>query len=43
MSDIEIKIILTDDHTVMRKGLHTLIDNHSGLTVVGEADNGRML
>lgn len=42
MSGMKIKIILADDHTVMRKGLCTLIDNHPGFTVVGEADNGRM-
>ncbi len=32
-----IRIMLVDDHTVMRLGLRLLIENQQGLTVVGEA------
>jgi two-component system, NarL family, nitrate/nitrite response regulator NarL len=32
-----IRILLIDDHTVMRLGLRVLIENQPGLTVVGEA------
>ena len=32
-----IRILLIDDHTVMRLGLRVLIENQQGLTVVGEA------
>ena len=32
-----IKILLVDDHEVVRQGLHSLIDQHEDLTVVGQA------
>jgi DNA-binding NarL/FixJ family response regulator len=32
-----IRVLLIDDHTVMRLGLRVLIENRQGLTVVGEA------
>ena len=32
-----LKIIIVDDHEVVRLGLHTLLDRHSDFTVVGEA------
>jgi DNA-binding NarL/FixJ family response regulator len=32
-----IRVLLIDDHVVMRKGLRMLIENQSGLRVVGEA------
>ena len=35
------KILLTDDHRMMREGLRSLISKQPGLEVVGEADNGR--
>lgn len=35
-----IKIILADDHALVRTGLKRLIDDVEGLSVVGEADNG---
>jgi two-component system nitrate/nitrite response regulator NarL len=34
-----IRIMLVDDHTVVRTGLRMLIESHSGLAVVGEAAN----
>ena len=35
-----IKVLLADDHSVMRMGLATLIGSDPGMTVVGEAVNG---
>ena len=35
-----IKIILADDHALVRTGLRRLLDDVDGLTVIGEADNG---
>jgi len=36
-----IRILLADDHTVMRRGLRLLLEGHPGFTVVSEADDGR--
>ena len=36
----QIRILLADDHAVLRAGLRLLIDNQSIMTVVGEAGNG---
>jgi len=36
-----IRILLADDHTVMRNGLHLLLERQPNLTVVGEASDGR--
>jgi DNA-binding NarL/FixJ family response regulator len=36
-----IRILLADDHTVMRRGLRLLLDSHSGFKVVAEASDGR--
>jgi DNA-binding NarL/FixJ family response regulator len=35
-----IRILLADDHTVMRQGLSLLLGRQEGLTIVGEASNG---
>lgn len=35
-----IRVILADDHAVLRSGLRLLIDNQPDLTVVGEAGDG---
>ncbi len=35
-----IKIILADDHALVRTGLRRLLDDVENLTVVGESDNG---
>lgn len=35
-----IKIILADDHALVRTGLKRLLDDVDGLSVIGEADNG---
>jgi two-component system, NarL family, response regulator NreC len=36
-----IRILLADDHTVVRKGLRLLLENQPGLTVIAEAADGR--
>ena len=36
-----IRILLADDHTVVRKGLRLLLESHADLLVVAEAANGR--
>lgn len=36
-----INIILADDHALVRTGLKRLIDDVEGLSIVGEAENGR--
>jgi DNA-binding NarL/FixJ family response regulator len=36
-----IKILLADDHTIVRQGLKLILAAHSDLEVVGEAANGR--
>jgi two-component system NarL family response regulator len=37
----KIRVLLADDHPVVRTGLTTLIDGQSDMTVVGAAENGR--
>jgi DNA-binding NarL/FixJ family response regulator len=32
-----IRLLLVDDHEVVRVGLQTVLHNHQGITVVGEA------
>jgi DNA-binding NarL/FixJ family response regulator len=36
-----IRILLADDHTVVRKGLVLLLESHSGFKVIAEAADGR--
>jgi two-component system response regulator NreC len=36
-----IRILLADDHTVVRKGLRMLLENQEGFTVVADASDGR--
>lgn len=36
-----IKVILADDHTVVRAGIRTMLTSLGGIEVVGEASNGR--
>ncbi len=36
-----IRILLADDHTLFRKGIHTLLEQMQGIEVVGEAANGQ--
>lgn len=41
MTDRPIKILLADDHTIVRQGLAKLLEAESNLEVVGEAQDGR--
>lgn len=36
-----IRILLADDHTVVRKGLRLLLESHAGFKVIADAENGR--
>jgi DNA-binding NarL/FixJ family response regulator len=38
---VNIKVLLADDHRVFREGLRSLLEKAPGLSVVGEAENGR--
>ena len=37
----KLRIVLADDHTVVRSGLRALLERHPNFEVVGEAENGR--
>ena len=37
----QIRILLADDHTVMRRGLRLLLESHPQFGVVAEASDGR--
>lgn len=37
----KLRIILADDHTVVRSGLRALLERHNNFEIVGEAENGR--
>ena len=36
----ELRVLLVDDHDLFRTGLRNLLEEHGGLTVLGEAANG---
>ena len=36
----DIRVLIVDDHPIVRKGIRNLLDPASGITVVGEASNG---
>lgn len=38
---MNIRLLLADDHQMMREGLKALIEKEPGMTVVGEAENGK--
>lgn len=40
LKDNVIKIFIADDHEVVRRGLRTILSEHSDLSIVGEATNG---
>ncbi|KPK12714.1 MAG: hypothetical protein AMJ56_04650 [Anaerolineae bacterium SG8_19] len=37
----EIRVLLAEDHTIVRKGLRALLEDAKGIEVVDEAENGR--
>ncbi len=37
-----IRVLVADDHTLMRQGIRALLEDESDITVVGEAENGRV-
>ena len=37
---MNIRILLADDHRILREGLRSLLAQHPDITVVGEASNG---
>ncbi len=37
----KIKVLLAEDHTIVRKGIRSLLDAEANITVVGEAEDGR--
>ena len=39
-NDRNIRVLLADDHAVLRKGLLALMTEYGGIEVVGEAENG---
>ena len=36
-----IRVVIADDHALVRRSLHALLDKESDITVVGEAQNGK--
>ncbi len=38
---MSIRILLADDHTLLREGLHALIDEQPDMTVIAKAEDGR--
>ena len=37
----KIRILLVDDHTILRSGVRALLETEPGLSVIGEAEDGR--
>ncbi len=38
---MSIRIVIADDHRIIREGIRTLLNGEAGIEVVGEAENGR--
>ncbi|TLY30959.1 MAG: response regulator transcription factor [Ignavibacteria bacterium] len=36
-----VRILLADDHKLVREGLRSILENELGMTIVGQAENGR--
>ncbi len=41
--DESIKVLVADDHEIVRQGLKTIISEHSDLSIAGEAENGNQV
>ncbi len=39
---MSIRIIIADDHRIIREGIRTLLNHENGIDVIAEAENGRM-
>ncbi len=39
---MSIKVLLVDDHQIIRQGLRVMLEKEHDITIVGEAENGRM-
>ena len=37
---IQIRLLVVDDHQLVRKGIRSLLINHPDIEIVGEAENG---
>ncbi len=37
-----IKVLIVDDHSVVRQGIRSLLSNYEEIDVIGEAENGRL-
>jgi DNA-binding NarL/FixJ family response regulator len=37
----KIRILLADDHTILRNGIRAILEDEPGMLVIGEADDGR--
>jgi len=37
----DIRVLIVDDHAILREGIRSLLERQNGITVVGEASNGR--
>ncbi|MDY6970813.1 MAG: response regulator transcription factor [Thermodesulfobacteriota bacterium] len=37
----KIRVLLAEDHTIVRKGIHSLLDGETNIDVIGEAGDGR--
>jgi NarL family two-component system response regulator LiaR len=40
-SDARVRVLIVDDHAIVRKGIRALLSEVDGFEVVGEADNGQ--
>jgi len=40
MTQSPIRVLIVDDHAIVRKGIHALLSKEQGMQVVGEATNG---
>ena len=38
----KIRILIADDHTLLRQGIRSLLEDYTDITVIGEAENGRL-
>ena len=39
---MSVRILIADDHQILREGLHALLQKQDGFEIVGEANNGRL-